>query len=408
MKKILFFLLFVSVPFSLWAKQLSPTAYFSILTCAPGTQIHAHFGHSAIRLCDTANNVDIVFNYGIFSYTDDFAYNFVKGETYYRLGIQQFSSFISEYYMDSRGVIEQQLRLSPYQKQYLFDLLQTNYLPQNRTYLYNFFYDNCSSRPRDLLIKVLGDSLVWHKPTQCIYDSLWLHTTEQYLVQEIMPSWRTFIHAYVGEESWLRFGISLGLGIPADSKPTIEQTMFLPDCLFLMAQYATVKQEQSHVNLVNKTQVLVPQEVAKTQASYFSVPSHILWLICIIFIGIAGIEFWLQKHVYLVDSIVFFMFGLIGIFVWYVSFISIHPAVYPNIHVVWASPILLLFAIVWLFSSLRTYTVYYLYIHIVLLLLFCLVALFQKQYIHSGYVALVIIQLSRIPFVLLQHKNGSI
>lgn len=394
---ICFISFYASITFA--TQQLSPSAYFSILTCAPGTDIHAHFGHTAIRLCDTSQNIDVVFNYGIFRYTDDFAYNFVKGETYYQLGVQQFSSFISEYYMDSRGVIEQQLALSKYQKQTLFTLLQTNYLPQNRKYLYNFFYNNCSSRPRDLLIQVLGDSLQWNKPTKTYADTLWIHAAESLLLSPKTPSWRTLIHAYVGSESWLRFGISLGLGIPADDTTELTQTMFLPDCLFLLAQSAYVLQQNSQVPLVSKTQVLVPHELDTTQTSAISYPASLLWIVCILFLIIAYIEFRLRTHWYILDSIIFLLFGLVGIFVWYVSFISIHPAVFPNIHVLWASPLHILFALAWFIAKIRRYTVYYLHVHTLVLVCFVIAAIVLPQYIHSGYIALIIIQLSRLPLI---------
>lgn len=390
---------------TIWAKNLSETAYFSILTCAPGTDIHAHFGHSAIRLCDTANNVDVVFNYGIFRFTDDFAYNFVKGETYYQLGVQQFSSFISEYYMDSRGVIEQQLHLTNVQKETLFTLLQTNYLPQNRKYLYNFFYDNCSSRPRDLLIQVLGDSLIWNKPTKTITDTLWMHTVENYLVADKNPTWRNLIHSYVGPESWLRFGISLGIGAPADKQATLMQSMFLPDCLYIMAEWAQIQQKETTIDLVEKTQILVPHEKPIRHISFFSYPATILWIICLFFICIAFVEFKFRTHIYLIDSLLFFIFGLIGIFVWYVSFISIHPAVFPNIHAVWASPILIVFALIWLVPAIRKYSLYYFHLHSALLIIYIACSVCIPQYYHSGYIALALIQLSRYPFYSIIQKK---
>src|SRR5690606_19036608 len=126
-------------------------------TCAPGTDIHSHFGHTAIRFVDSSQHIDIVYNFGMFSYSDDFVYNFVQGETYYHLGVTSFSRFITEYYFDERSVIEQILLFTPQQVQALHALLEKNALLENRTYLYNFLYDNCATRPRDLIIQVLGD-----------------------------------------------------------------------------------------------------------------------------------------------------------------------------------------------------------------------------------------------------------
>ena len=61
---------------------------FSLLTCAPGNEIYALFGHTAIRYQNFSRGVDLVFNYGMFSFnTPHFVYRFVKGETDYQLGI---------------------------------------------------------------------------------------------------------------------------------------------------------------------------------------------------------------------------------------------------------------------------------------------------------------------------------
>lgn len=391
--------LYICILSSLGATQLSNTSYFSILTCAPGTEIHAHFGHTAIRLCDSASGIDVVFNYGIFRYTDDFAYNFVKGETYYQLGVQKFSSFVSEYYMDNRGVIEQKLRLTQNQKQTLFNLLQTNYLPENRKYLYNFFYDNCSSRPRDLLIQVLGDTLKWNKPTQVISDTLWMHTTQQHLINKEIPSWRTFIHTYVGNDSWLRFGISLALGIPTDKQPSLIETMFLPDCLFLLLESATIHQNNSQMPIVETTQVLVPHTPIINSSSLLFYPATIMWIACLFFLIIAFIEYRIRRHFYGIDSFVYFVFGCIGILVWYVSFISIHPAVFPNINALWALPIHILFSILVLIPRARIFSHYYIHITTGLLAIYTLLALISLQYIHLGQIALVIILLSRNPYI---------
>src|SRR5690606_39081782 len=103
-------------------------------------------------------------------YSDDFVYNFVKGETYYHLGVTSFSRFITEYYFDERSVIEQVLNFTPQQVQTLNAMLEKNAMPEHRTYLYNFLYDNCATRPRDLIIQVLGDSLQWNIPTTTAFS----------------------------------------------------------------------------------------------------------------------------------------------------------------------------------------------------------------------------------------------
>ena len=124
----------------------------SLMTCAPGTEIYALFGHTALRYEDKARGEDWVFNYGMFSFnTPHFIYRFVKGETDYELGVTRYPYFEGSYAMRGSSVYQQTLNLTISEKQELRRLLEENYLPENRVYRYNFFYDNCTTRARDVI-----------------------------------------------------------------------------------------------------------------------------------------------------------------------------------------------------------------------------------------------------------------
>lgn len=393
MKKLLCIAFAFFLAISTQALEVSKDAYISIITCAPGTQEYARFGHSAIRYCDSKNNTDVVFNYGLFSYSDDFAYNFAKGETYYRLGVQQFRSFITEYLFDNRSVIEQKLDLTQEEIQQIFQILRTNYRPENREYLYNFFIDNCSTRPRDVLQKVLGNNLQWEKVDNTL-DSTWLKP----LIQKISTnefSWRDLIHIYVGDESWLKFGIDLGLGVPADSTISLQNAMFLPDGLCCMLQSASIMRNSKSEPLVTQTHYLYKANPVIQETSG-TTPGLILWILCVLFIFISIVEYKYKKHMFWLDSLLYLLFGIVGIFVWYVSFVSIHPAVFPNSNVVWANPLHILFAVIWLFPKIRNYTKWYIYIYSIFIILYLIVGVFQLQYVHAGFIALIFIIVSRI------------
>lgn len=397
MKKLLFIAFAIIITTATQARETSKSAYISILTCSPGNEIYSHFGHTAIRYVDKSSGVDIVFNYGLFSYSEDFAYNFVKGETYYQLGVQQFSGFISEYYLSNRGVIEQKLNLTPQEVQSMFEILRTNYRPENRKYLYNFFYDNCSTRPRDVLQKVLGNQLQWETPNSTIFDTTWIKPLQQEILSESQPqTWRSEIHCFVGTDSWLRFGIDLGLGFPTDDTVSLYNTMFLPDGLCLMVQSAKIEKDSAIVPLVASTQYLYKAESEISESSFISEPASILWIICLLFLGIAYIEYRTKKHAYWLDVMVYFIYGLVGIFVWYVSLYSIHPAVFPNFNCIWASPFHILFAIVWCIPKIRNYTKWYTYIYSILILLYIITIPINPQFVHPGYIALMVILVSRV------------
>ena len=203
------------------AQRLSEQARISLLTCTPGEELYARYGHTAIRVLDEQNDIDIVFNYGIFDFnTDHFYWKFVRGETWYELGAAPMWWFMREYEEEQRPVYEQVLNLTAEQTNILWDKLVENYQPENRKYLYNFVFDNCATRPYQLIISVLGDSIVSD------YDG---YTCQTY---------RDFISHYTGQHTWANAGINLLFGPKADRPMTNGQRLFLPEELMYYIQYA--------------------------------------------------------------------------------------------------------------------------------------------------------------------------
>jgi hypothetical protein len=137
-------------------QQLSDQAVISLITADPGEELYSLFGHSAIRVKDTVNNQDLVFNYGTFNFnTPNFYMKFTRGKLLYMLSIQQFDRFKRSYEYEKRDLKEQILNLTQDQKQAIFQFLLWNYQPENRYYKYDFFFDNCATRIRDVFIDEL-------------------------------------------------------------------------------------------------------------------------------------------------------------------------------------------------------------------------------------------------------------
>ena len=194
------------------AHELSSEARISLLTCAPGEELYTRFGHTAIRVYDPEKDIDVTFNYGIFNFnTEHFYWKFVRGETWYELGVTPTWWFMREYEESHRPVYEQVINFQHYERDSIWNALITNYLPQNRQYLYNFVYDNCATRPYQLLTRTYGDS---------IYSSYTGYTGQSY---------RTFIRHYVGAHSWANAGINLLFGPKADKPMSDQERLFLPE-----------------------------------------------------------------------------------------------------------------------------------------------------------------------------------
>ena len=205
----------------LGAQSKSDEAYISLLTCAPGEELYAKFGHTAIRVYDPTVDMDLVFNYGIFDFnTEHFYWKFVRGETWYELGLTSYRWFMQEYDETQRPVYEQVLHLTDEQREALWMALLTNYAPENRQYLYNFVFDNCATRPYVLLRNVIGDTIL---------SDYTGHTGTTY---------RAFIRHYTGRYSWANAGINLLFGPKADRPMTSEQRLFLPEELMCFMHQA--------------------------------------------------------------------------------------------------------------------------------------------------------------------------
>lgn len=197
------------------------TVYIWLLTCAPGEQLYEHYGHTAIRVLDTERNLDLCFNYGTFSFnTDNFYYKFVRGETYYMLDVEPTEEFMYDYMEEYRPVYVQELNLPEANSMALYADLIRNSRPQNREYLYNFVYDNCSTRAYDMIVKHLPDSIT------SSYQGF------------ASTSYRTAIEYYTGRGSVVNSLINMVFGREADKPMNSQERLFLPEELMNYLEHA--------------------------------------------------------------------------------------------------------------------------------------------------------------------------
>ena len=176
----------------------------SLLTCSPGEAVYELFGHTAIRVVDESRGLDIVFNYGLFSFDEpNFVGRFILGETDYILGATDFEYFLGEYALRGSGVTEQVINLDKEQTDRVINALILNSLPANRKYRYNFLYNNCTTKARDKILGALGDSFTVEYPEPSRGEQM---------------SFRDIIHNHTAKNEWTQFSIDLLLGAPADIK----------------------------------------------------------------------------------------------------------------------------------------------------------------------------------------------
>jgi hypothetical protein len=214
-----FFILCILIIRGLFATAQTDSSHLrvSLLTVGVGDEIYASFGHTGIRIVDSVAGTDIVYNWGTFDgYQDNFELKFTQGKLLYYASSEPYQHFVQTYVYEKRGVEEQELYLNDAQKRSLQAIILDNLAPENRYYKYDFLFDNCATRPRDILKKALGPTFQWGKALPPQFDR---HT------------FRDETDRYLAHLPWERFGINLLLGSPVDKVMSNEDAMFLPDNL---------------------------------------------------------------------------------------------------------------------------------------------------------------------------------
>jgi len=315
------FLLFNNTKiFSQNTRILSDSSEISILTCSPGPELYAAFGHSAFRIKDLKNNLDWVFNYGTFNFkTPNFYLKFIKGQLNYELTIEPYYYFEKSYTADNRDVYQQVLNLDSLQKQKLFDFLIWNASDENKEYLYDFFWDNCATRIRDVINKQFADTIIFPE-------------------KEWKVSYRDLIDSYLEPSYWTHFGINLVLGMPADSLVDYFSVQFLPD--YMDTTFSAVKYKDANLgNFVVKREHIIKSLPKDDQNLYkYISPKVVFWFLFILISLITFLEFKRKKKYFLTDIILLLFLGIIGLIITFMWFGTIHKAANYNLNFIWALP----------------------------------------------------------------------
>ncbi len=298
----------------------------SLLTCSPGSEVWSLYGHTALRINNKANGEDIVVNYGMFSFSQpNFVLRFVFGRTDYQMGIQSFESFVRIYGYEGRGVNEQVLNLTHDEKMRIRQAVAENYRPQNREYRYNFFYDNCTTRARDMLVGQL-DGMVDYKS-----------------IDSLDTSYRKETHQYNTNHPWARFGNDLLLGVKADGNLTAEQRQFLPDNLERDFARAVVRDANGGSRQLVKDyhQLLLPQTEQTEQDAWDAITPNRLFAVLFFLIVVSSIvEYRRRRMFWPIDMVLFGLSGLAGLILFAMIF-SEHPTVSLNLQIFLLNPLFL-------------------------------------------------------------------
>ena len=323
----------------------------SLLTCSPGKEVWAQYGHTAIRYYDKESGEDLAINYGIFSLDQTyFIPRFVLGMTDYRMGVQPMDMFLAQYSYEGRGVVEQVLNLSAEDKKVIYEALQENMKPENVVYRYNYFFDNCTTRARDMLVNHLHGKVV-------------------YPPAEEDATFRSMIHKWNNKYEWSQFGEDLLLGVNADRKTTKSEQQFLPENLRSDFDKATYKGKP----LVKETNVLLDAETEVAEPTFPLSPLSIALIFAAISLVMMLFSYRRQQVYWAWDLALMLTSGLIGI-IFFIMIFSQHPCVSLNFILLFFNPLPLFF----LYNTIKKKKVIWWKIWGVLIILGLFGSLFQE------------------------------
>lgn len=323
----------------------------SLLTCSPGKEVWAQYGHTAIRYYDKESGEDLAINYGIFSLDQTyFIPRFVLGMTDYRMGVQPMDMFLAQYSYEGRGVVEQVLNLSTEDKEVIYEALQENMKPENVVYRYNYFFDNCTTRARDMLVNHLHGKVV-------------------YPPAEEDATFRSMIHKWNNKYEWSQFGEDLLLGVNADRKTTKSEQQFLPENLRNDFDKATYKGKP----LVKETNVLLDAETEVAEPAFPLSPLSIALIFAAISLVMMLFSYRRQQVYWAWDLALMLTSGLMGI-IFFIMIFSQHPCVSLNFILLFFNPLPLFF----LYSTIKKKKVIWWKIWGVLIILGLFGSLFQE------------------------------
>jgi hypothetical protein len=321
LKRYFLLLFFFVASFSSFSQNLQLSVYseVSIFTCGPGDALFETFGHNAIRVKDPVLRLDVIYNYGTFDFTEPGFYtSFALGRLEYWVGAARYKSFEASYRYQKRWMKEQILDLTQAEKQAFFDFLHNNAKPENKKYLYDPYFDNCSTKLRDITQEILNEKVEFA-------DN---YTQEGLTLRKIMNHelpWNT----------WGSFGINLSLGNRLDQEMTAAEYTYLPDYLYLAFKDAKKVEGDVSKPLVKEEKVILEFEERPIPVKWYN-PFLVFFLLMVLVIYITAMNARKNKRTRWIDFLLFFMTGIFGALIVFLWFFTNHKTAPNNFNFLWA------------------------------------------------------------------------
>ncbi len=294
--------------------QVADSADVYIITCAPGTESYSIYGHTALRIAVRGTTVNRVYNWGIFDFsTPNFVYRFAKGRLDYMLGAYGYEDFLMEYISEGRSVWSQKLNLTGAEKERLFELINENLMPENVKYRYDFFFDNCATRVRDIVAAAATDTVIFPEKERKKQKSFRRLVDPK---QKVLP--------------WLDLGADMLLGLQADRKATPFDEMFLPDYLMNNMLSTVIVHDGVEEALTGPAEVVADFPESDRTSAKAWVPQTVFWLILLLVLLMTFVS-GRPKLVRAADFVIYFICSVIALLLVFTNLFSEHDALHFNL-----------------------------------------------------------------------------
>ena len=325
MKKIfLFALFFVIISSTNVFSQSSNDTTAYLLTCGAGTETYSIYGHSALRIFIPDKHIDTVYNWGVFDFdTPNFVWKFAKGRLDYMVIGESLKGFLGSYIYEHRYVYSQRINIDASEVRILIGLINDNMKPENVKYRYDFFYDDCTTRIRDLLEKSIGEKLKY--PTE---------------ERGKIPTFRDMVGKYQSPYPWYKFGVDLIMGSTADKKASFRDRMFLPIDMKEELSKTLVLRSGKMIPLLQNPVILVDFESPDVK-KMFLVSPPVVFTLAIILILILSTLLKNRKTIRIIDIIIYSVFSILSVLMIFFNFFTDHQQMRLNLNIIWLNPFII-------------------------------------------------------------------
>ncbi len=392
MRKMFFVHGFLMIFASAGAQTLSDSSVVSLLTGSPGEELYSTFGHSAIRIKDPVQGIDLVFNYGTFDFnTPNFYIKFMQGKLNYMLSVQRYDGFLYSFEYENRSVSEQILNLDFRQRNRLYQLLMENYKLENRFYKYDFFYDNCATRIRDILVKACDGDVTFHYPEE------W---------QNSGTTLRQLLDLFLTNHPWSDFGIDLVLGLPTDKVAAPSEYMFLPAFLSQAFALATIERDGNSMPLVQSEKKVLGRRHVERKKEFYT-PFNVAGLLFLFAAVVTFSDFKQKLNSGWFDKLYFSVVGLAGWIVVLLWFFTDHIATRDNLNILWTIPFNFPVFLLWSRFSMKFRNYYLRGIGLLSTVVIIFWSIIPQQY-HIAFIPLIMIILVRVWLMLWKESRPGV